>query len=83
MLICDTHADTLYALQDKTRDASKPCDITRERLTDGHPDDTRIQALALWTGPNGLHGEEPWASFNAFTRITPARLARIRDWIGE
>ncbi len=32
---------------------------------------------------NGLHGEEPWASFNAFTRITPERLARIRDWIGE
>lgn len=58
MLICDTHADTLYALQDKTRDATKPCDISRERLTDGHPGDTRIQALALWTGPNGLHGED-------------------------
>lgn len=32
---------------------------------------------------NGLHGEEPWASNNAFTRITPERLARINQWISE
>jgi V8-like Glu-specific endopeptidase len=33
---------------------------------------------------NGLHGtEQPWASFNAFTRITPERLARIQSWIGD
>ncbi|MDH3199013.1 MAG: serine protease, partial [Candidatus Krumholzibacteria bacterium] len=32
---------------------------------------------------NGLHGEEPWASHNAFTRITPLRLGEIRDWIEE
>ena len=32
---------------------------------------------------NGLHGDEPWASHNAFTRITPERLARIAEWIGD
>ena len=57
MLICDTHADTLYALQKQTRDASQPCDVTLERLT-GVPEDTRVQALALWTGPEGLLGKD-------------------------
>jgi putative chitinase len=32
---------------------------------------------------NGLHGEAPWSSNNAFTRITPERLAIIRGWITE
>lgn len=32
---------------------------------------------------NGLHGQEPWSSYNAFTRITPERLAVIQDWIEE
>lgn len=33
---------------------------------------------------NGLHGnEEPWKSNNAFTRITPERLARIQEWIAS
>ena len=32
---------------------------------------------------NGLHGDEPWASHNAFTRITPARLKRIAEWIAN
>ena len=32
---------------------------------------------------NGLHGEDPWASHNACTRITPARIALIREWIED
>lgn len=32
---------------------------------------------------NGLHGEAPWSDHNAFTRITPERLARITQWIGD
>lgn len=32
---------------------------------------------------NGLHGEEPWASHNAFTRITDERLLRIQEWIAQ
>jgi putative chitinase len=30
---------------------------------------------------NGLHGEEPWSSYNAATRITADLLASIRNWI--
>ena len=58
MLICDTHADTLYALQDETRDQSQPCDITLGRLTAGGETDTRVQCLALWTGKEGLLGKD-------------------------
>ncbi len=32
---------------------------------------------------NGLHGEEPWASHNAFTRITEERLQKIQEWIAQ
>lgn len=53
MLICDTHADTLYALQD--RDRAQPLSITRERLL--CTDDVRVQALALFTGPRGLDAD--------------------------
>ncbi len=58
MLICDTHADTLYALQNPQRDPSLPCDVTAERLTAGGEADIRVQALALWTGPEGLKGKD-------------------------
>lgn len=58
MLICDTHADTLYALQDAARGPGSALDVTAERLTAGHPDDVRVQALALWTGPEGLLGQD-------------------------
>jgi putative chitinase len=37
--------------------------------------------IILGVHTNGFHGEAPWASHNAFTRITPQRLARIRAWI--
>lgn len=58
MLICDTHADTLYALSNPNRDAGLPCDVTLERLTAGNPGDIRVQAFALWTGPEGLLGKD-------------------------
>ena len=33
---------------------------------------------------NGLHGTvTPWSTYNAFTRITPARLALIQTWAGD
>lgn len=56
MLICDTHADTLWALQNKHRPANQPTDITLAHLTAS--EDTRIQALALFVGGNGLTGED-------------------------
>ncbi|MEA5015780.1 MAG: membrane dipeptidase [Candidatus Limiplasma sp.] len=52
MLICDTHADTLYAMQLPNRDLSQPLHITREHLL--CTQDVRVQALALFTGPGGL-----------------------------
>lgn len=58
MLICDTHADTLYGLQDATREPAKPFDISAQHLTGGAPGDIRLQALALWTGPEGLLGKD-------------------------
>ena len=58
MLICDTHADTLHGLQDVTRDPAKPFDVTAAYLTGGHEGDVRVQALALWTGLEGLRGKD-------------------------
>ena len=58
MLICDTHADTLYSLQNAARDLSQPLDVTLQTLTAGSAEDIRVQALALWTGPEGLMGQD-------------------------
>lgn len=52
MLICDTHADTLYALADDQRDPSRPFDVTRAMLCQsGH---TRVQAMALYVATGGM-----------------------------
>jgi len=51
MLICDTHADTLFAMPHK-----KELDVTAERLL--LPGHTRVQALALFVGGNGLRGKD-------------------------
>ena len=44
MLIFDSHADTLYAMQDIARGPGVPLDITRERLRGA--EDVRVQTLA-------------------------------------
>lgn len=51
MILCDTHADTLYELGYKK--SSNP-DITMERLLKGG---VTLQVLALWTGPDGNKGD--------------------------
>ena len=56
MLICDTHADTLWALQNANRPASQPTDVTLAHLTATH--DTRVQAMALFVGDQGLTGSD-------------------------
>ncbi|MFK0278424.1 trypsin-like serine protease [Ensifer sp. NPDC090286] len=33
------------------------------------------------TGPFGT--EEPWKSYNGFVRLTPERIAKIQEWIGQ
>ena len=55
MLLCDTHADTLFSLAQKDCDADA-LHVTPERLTAEGV--TRVQVLALWTGLTGLQGDE-------------------------
>lgn len=54
MLICDTHADTLWRLADPARPAEQPLDVMLSHLTD--PAHTRVQAMALFVGGRGLTG---------------------------
>ncbi|MEG1775111.1 MAG: membrane dipeptidase [Clostridia bacterium] len=51
MLICDTHADTLYAMQKPERDKALALDVTLAHLSS--PNDVRVQALALFVGTSG------------------------------
>jgi|GEM_PF-1017313 len=44
---------------------------------------TGEEGVIIGVHTNGLHGEEPWASHNAFTRITQSRLAKIQEWIAQ
>lgn len=39
--------------------------------------------VAIGVHTNGLHGEFPWSTHNAFTRITERRLNEIAKWISE
>ena len=52
MLICDTHADTLWNMVWTERPADQPYDITKEFLT--AYDGVRVQALALFIPPQGM-----------------------------
>ena len=56
MLLCDTHADTLWNLAWENRPADLPYDITKEYLTAW--DGVRVQALALFIPPKGME-EKP------------------------
>ena len=52
--------------------------------TSGAPVAAKDQsAVIIGVHTNGLFGTEaPWDGNNAFTRLTPARLARIAEWVG-
>lgn len=52
MLLCDTHADTLWNMVWTERPAGMPYDITKEFLT--AYDGVRVQALALYIPPYGM-----------------------------
>jgi len=82
MLICDTHADTLYALQSDTRDASRLCDVTLANLTATRPGDAHVQALALWTGPEALMGRDVGVidrEMLALARLEEQGFHQVRD----
>lgn len=71
MLICDTHADTLYAMQKPDVGPLGALHITKERLL--CTDDVRVQALALFTGPTGLR-DDPFLVDREL-----AMLARLKE----
>lgn len=75
MLICDTHADTLWALASGKTDV----DITHERLT--ATDDTRVQALALFveTGGMALKPTIVERELSAFEQLKAQGFRQIRD----
>lgn len=52
MLICDTHADTLYAMACEGRPAELPFDVRREHFLDSR--DVHVQALALFVCTGGM-----------------------------
>jgi len=52
MLLCDTHADTLWNMAWDERPAGMPYDITKDFLTSY--DGVRVQALALYIPPQGM-----------------------------
>ena len=52
MLICDTHADTLYALSALDRPAGTPLDVSAELLTAAGG--VRVQCLALFVCTGGM-----------------------------
>ena len=81
MLICDTHADTLYALQDSARDTGKPLQVTMANLTEG-AQDTRVQAMALWTGTEGLLGKD-MGLINRAARLPKPHLASMLNCYAE
>ncbi len=52
MLICDAHADTLYAMTLADRPKDRPFDVTLAHLS--APEHTRVQALALFVCTGGM-----------------------------
>lgn len=68
MLICDTHADTLYAMAAEGRPAELPFDVRREHFLDSR--DVRVQALALFVctaawrfpPPSWSGSSPPWSA---------------------
>ena len=52
MLICDTHADTLWRMAEPEETAGRPFDITKEYLT--ATEHVYVQALALYVSTGGM-----------------------------
>lgn len=80
MLICDTHADTLYAMQQPERSAGLPFDVTKERLLGTQ--DVRVQALALFVGADGARNvvdEIIQRELAAFEALKAQGFVQIRE----
>lgn len=77
MLICDTHADTLWALQDSKRPANQPTDITLAHLT--ATADTRVQAMALFVGAQGLTGSDSGLIRRELAQLNALKMQGFRQ----
>ncbi len=79
MLICDTHADTLWTMVDPDRVPGTPRDITKEFLT--RTDDIRVQALAMYIPPHGMDAVPDFASreLDAFEALKKDGWRQITD----
>ncbi len=76
MLICDSHADTLYRLAVRP---GEPCDVTPERLRAGG---VNVQTLALFVGGKPDHArvrEVMEASLLQVKRMTDGGVKQIAD----
>lgn len=76
MLLCDTHADTLYSMAYGKEDT----DITIDALREG--DYTRVQAFALFTGSDGLRGKDEGVvdkMLACFEKLKARGLRQIRS----
>ena len=79
MLICDTHADTLWRMAEPEKTAGLPFDITREYLT--ATSDVRVQALALYVSTGGMNLTPTIVEreLAAFERLKTAGWRQITD----
>lgn len=82
MLICDTHADTLWRLASPERDSALPFDVTYEFLT--ATDDVRVQALALFVETGGMNlsptiVERELAAFERLKAAGWHQITRVED----
>lgn len=79
MLVCDTHADTLYALASPDRPCGAPLDITAELLTAAGG--VRVQCLALFVCTSGMQMQPTIVQkeLRAFERLKQQGFHQIVD----
>jgi len=79
MLICDTHADTLWRMAEPEETAGRPFDITKEFLS--APEHTYVQALALYVSTGGMQKRPTVVEkeLAAFERLKAAGWRQIRN----
>ena len=81
MLICDTHADTLWV---RCRcPAGAACDITLEAMTE-YPEETRLQVLALFVSTGGMEQkptvvERELAMLETLKKESFRQVTRVED----
>ena len=79
MLICDTHADTLWRMAEPEETAGRPFDITKEFLS--APEHTYVQALALYVSTGGMQRQPTVVEkeLSAFAQLKAAGWHQIRN----